>query len=146
MDYQRLVVTERPNPGLPEERVGPAERRRRRDGFGLTDPRMSRREIIDVMGLVTPAIIPYRRTGDAGVLGYLERACPDYLIIFPEWFPKLSTMPDRFKPIYWLRLEHNTVAGGDEMVVYETPWTGSRGAGGRCGTREDVPNAAIRKS
>jgi len=30
LDYQRLVATERPNPALPEERVGPAERRRRR--------------------------------------------------------------------------------------------------------------------
>ncbi len=42
LDYHNLVATERNNPALPEERVGPAERRRRRDGFGLTDPRMTR--------------------------------------------------------------------------------------------------------
>jgi len=46
LDYQRLVATERPNPVLPEERVGPAGRHRRRDGFELTDPRMTRREIL----------------------------------------------------------------------------------------------------
>jgi hypothetical protein len=83
---------------------------------------VSRREVVDLMGLVTPNIIPYRRAGEAGVLRYLERSCPDYLIIFPAWFPALSAMSDRFTPIYRRRLEHNTVAGADEMVVYETVW------------------------
>ena len=84
---------------------------------------LSRREVIDVMGLVTPAIIPYRRDGEAGVLRYLERVCPDYLIVFPEWFPRLTAMADRFTPIYRVRLSHNTAAGAAEMVVYETVWT-----------------------
>ena len=83
---------------------------------------LSRREVVDVMGLVTPAIIAYRRQGEAGVLNYLERACPDYLIIFPAWFPALSAMSDRFTPIHRVRLDHNTVAGAAEMVVYETAW------------------------
>ncbi len=95
---------------------------------------VSRREVVDVMGLVTPAIIPYRRDGEAGVLRYLERNCPDYLIIFPAWFPKLSAMSDRFTPVHRIRLDHNTVAGADEMVVYETPWTGRRGRAGQCET------------
>jgi hypothetical protein len=86
---------------------------------------MSRREVVDLMGLVTPAVIPYRRAGEAGVLRYLERACPDYLIIFPAWFPELSAMTDRFTPIYRRRLDHNTVAGSDEMVVYEARWSPS---------------------
>jgi hypothetical protein len=83
---------------------------------------LGRREVIDVMGLVTPAIIPYRRDGEAGVLRFLERACPDYLIVFPAWFPALVARADRFTPIHGIRLEHNTVAGADEMVVYETAW------------------------
>jgi arabinofuranosyltransferase len=83
----------------------------------------SRREIVDVMGLVTPAILPYRREGETGVLRYLERACPDYLIVFPAWFPTLSAMTDRFQPVYRVRLDHNTVAGADELVVYETIWS-----------------------
>ncbi len=95
---------------------------------------VSRREVVDVMGLVTPAIVPYRRAGEAGVLRYLERTCPDYLIIFPAWFPELSAMSDRFTPIYRIRLDHNTVAGADEMVVYETPWNRSRGRAEGCGT------------
>jgi len=87
------------------------------------------------VGLVTPGIIPYRRQGEAGVLRYLERACPDYLIIFPVWFPQLAAMSDRFTPIYRIRLDHNKVAGADEMVVYETAWnrwrSGEALSGGR---------------
>jgi hypothetical protein len=83
---------------------------------------LGRREVVDMMGLVTPAIIPYRREGETGVLRFLERACPDYLIIFPAWFPVLSARTDRFTPILRVRLERNTVAGADEMVVFETVW------------------------
>jgi hypothetical protein len=83
---------------------------------------ISRREIVDVMGLVTPAIIPFRRDGEKGVLRYLEQACPDYLIVFPAWFPALTARVDLFTPVHRLRLAHNTVAGADEMVVYETVW------------------------
>jgi hypothetical protein len=93
---------------------------------------LSRREVVDLMGLVTPAIIPYRRAGETGILRYLERACPDYLIIFPAWFPTLAAMSDRFVPIYRIRLEHNTVAGADEMVVYETIWNRWRRAPAPC--------------
>jgi hypothetical protein len=87
---------------------------------------LSRREVVDVMGLVSPAILPYRRDGESGVLRYLERACPDYLIVFPEWFPRLTAMAERFTPVYRVRLPRNTVAGADEMVVYETAWNRAR--------------------
>jgi len=83
----------------------------------------SRREIVDVMGLVTPGIIRFRREGEAGVLRYLERTCPDYLIVFPAWFPTISAMTDHFEPVYRVRLPHNTVAGADELVVYEARWS-----------------------
>jgi len=81
------------------------------------------RPIIDLMGLVTPDILPYRRQGPAGVLRYLERACPDYLVIFPAWFPELAARTDLFRPVERVRLAHNVVAGADEMVVYETAWS-----------------------
>ena len=84
---------------------------------------VSRREVIDVMGLITPAIIPFRRAGEPGVLRYLEHACPDYLIVFPAWFPTISAMAERFHPVYRVRLAHNEVAGADELVVYETAWS-----------------------
>ena len=78
----------------------------------------SRREVIDVMGLVTPAIIPYRRDGEAGVIRYLAETCPDHVIIFPAWFPQLSSRTDLLEPRYRVRLDRNEVSGADEMVVY----------------------------
>jgi hypothetical protein len=80
---------------------------------------IARRPVIDLMGLVTPAIRPYRRQGEAGVIRYVEETCPDYLVIFPAWFPALANLPARFRPIYRVRLEHNEVAGAAEMAVYE---------------------------
>jgi len=46
LDYEHLVQIERPNAELPESIVGPAEHRRLRDGFKLTDPRMNRKEYL----------------------------------------------------------------------------------------------------
>jgi hypothetical protein len=78
----------------------------------------SRREIVDLMGLVTPAIIPYRREGEGGVMRYLAETCPDHVVIFPAWFPRLAARDDLLETRYRVRLEHNEVSGADEMVVY----------------------------
>ena len=86
------------------------------------------------MGLVTPSIIPYRKEGEPGVLRYLARTCPDYLVIFPAWFPQISSMTAEFTPLHRVRLEHNTVAGADEMVVFATPWNRWGPAPRPCGT------------
>jgi hypothetical protein len=79
---------------------------------------ISRREVLDLVGLVTPEVIPYRRQGDDGVLRYLVQACPDYVIVFPAWFPRLTAQRALLEPLYAVRLERNLVAGGAEMVVY----------------------------
>ena len=80
---------------------------------------VSRRRVVDLMGLVTPQILPYRRDGESGVIRFVEETCPDYLILFPAWFPRLAEMPARYRPIYRVRLARNEVAGAPEMVVYE---------------------------
>ena len=82
----------------------------------------SDREVLDLVGLVSPEVLPYKRRGESGILEFLERTCPDYLIIFPTWYPRLAAMTDRFSPIHRIRLAENHVAGGDEMVVLLTPW------------------------
>jgi hypothetical protein len=79
---------------------------------------LSRREVVDLMGLVTPEIIPYRRRGEAGVIDYVRETCPDYVIVFPAWFPELTRRAWMLEPIHRVRLERNLVSGSDEMVVY----------------------------
>jgi hypothetical protein len=79
---------------------------------------ISRRHVIDLMGLVTPAILPYRREGEAGVIRFVAETCPDYVIVFPAWFPGMTARRDLLEPVYRVRLERNEVAGAAEMVVY----------------------------
>jgi hypothetical protein len=78
----------------------------------------ARRPVLDLMGLVTPDILPYRRDGESGVINYVAERCPDYVVIFPTWFPRLASRGDLMTPVYSVRLERNEVAGGPEMVVY----------------------------
>jgi hypothetical protein len=78
----------------------------------------SRRPVLDLMGLVTPEIRPYRRHGEAGVLRFIAERCPDAVIVFPTWFPELTARHELLTPIYRVRLERNEVSGGPEMVVY----------------------------
>jgi hypothetical protein len=78
----------------------------------------SRREVIDLMGLVTPEILPFRREGESGVLEFVAARCPDFLVIFPTWFPRLAARHDLFVPVYRVRLDRVEVSGGPEMVVY----------------------------
>ena len=78
----------------------------------------SRRPVLDLMGLVTPEILPYRREGETGVITYVTERCPDYVVIFPAWFPRLASRHDLMTPVYSVRLERNEVSGGPEMVVY----------------------------
>jgi NADPH-dependent glutamate synthase beta subunit-like oxidoreductase/NAD(P)H-flavin reductase len=46
LDYQQLVQIRRPSTELPESFVGPEEHRRHRDGFALTDRRMTPNEVL----------------------------------------------------------------------------------------------------
>ena len=79
---------------------------------------LSRREVIDLVGLVSPDVLPYRRDGEAGIARYLAERCPGHVIVFPAWFPRLTARRDLLEPLYRVRLDHKTVAGADEMVVY----------------------------
>jgi arabinofuranosyltransferase len=78
----------------------------------------SRRPVVDLMGLVTPEILAYRREGESGVIRYIGQRCPDYVVIFPTWFPGLAERRDLLVRVYAVRLERNEVSGGPEMVVY----------------------------
>ena len=49
---------------------------------------------------------------------YVAERCPDYVVIFPAWFPRLAAREDLLTRVYAVRLDRNEVSGADEMVVY----------------------------
>ncbi len=85
--------------------------------------------VVDLVGIASPELrletaaavragTPWR---DA-LFEALERRRPDYLVIFPQWFPDLAADP-RFRPLHVLHIRDNITMGDDELVVYATPWT-----------------------
>jgi NADPH-dependent glutamate synthase beta subunit-like oxidoreductase/NAD(P)H-flavin reductase len=70
LDYQKLVQIERPRPDVPEIMQGLAENLRRRDGFGLTDSRASKRQVLDE---VDYCLYCHERSKDSCSKGLLDR-------------------------------------------------------------------------
>lgn len=92
------------------------------------------REVIDLMGLVSPEVIEFVEKGepgrwDKGLAFYIHETRPAFLVIFPNWFPEMvDSLP--VERIYSVRLADRTIAGlpglamvgGGEMVVYRLNW------------------------
>jgi hypothetical protein len=70
MDFQQLVPLERPRADLPELARGPEARLRHRDGFHLTDPRMTRAEYLRE---VDYCIFCHPREKDSCAHGFAEK-------------------------------------------------------------------------
>lgn len=82
---------------------------------------------LDTVGLVSPELLPYLREYALQPGGYrkglwvfLKERKPDYLIIFPEWYPEFSRSPV-LEPIHQIQYPNNT-GGGDVLVVYKAHW------------------------
>lgn len=80
----------------------------------------SRRTIVDLVGLVTPTVLPYHER-PGGIFEFIAERKPDYVVIFPDWFPGLPER-EELMPVFSVTLDRNVVCGGDTMVVYETVW------------------------
>jgi hypothetical protein len=85
--------------------------------------------VIDLASIASPEIgRELRRATAAGVpwnealLAAVVRRRPDYLVVFPSWVPSLARDP-RFVAVHTVPIPQNITMGGDEIVVYETPWT-----------------------
>jgi hypothetical protein len=84
------------------------------------------RRVLDLVGLVTPAALTWRVPGepaDAAVLRYVEQERPALLVLLPNWYPELSRRLDLFTPIHEVTVRGSTIAGGDRLVAYLTPWS-----------------------
>ncbi|MCZ6507322.1 MAG: hypothetical protein O7A04_04635 [Acidobacteria bacterium] len=87
-------------------------------------------EIYDLAGIVTPevhaftrAAVAQRRPWEEGIRRYLESVRPDYLVVFPAWFPTLLSAGVSFQPQREFAIPGNIALGGDRLVIYTTPWT-----------------------
>lgn len=54
---------------------------------------------------------------------WLEQVRPEVIVIYPRWFPLLDKDPARFPVLHRISIEDNIAMGGDQLVVYATPWT-----------------------
>jgi hypothetical protein len=93
------------------------------------------RQVIDLMGLVSPEVIKFVENGepgtwDLGLAKYLQTVQPAFLVIFPNWFPEMiNILP--IERMYSVQLEDRNVAGipgltmvgGGEMVIYQLDWS-----------------------
>ncbi len=86
--------------------------------------------IVDLAGIANPEAIRLRyeaasegRLADEGTLRFLGETKPDFLVIFPDWFPALVSEGSPFTPIERFEIPNNITMFGDQIVVYSTPWT-----------------------
>ncbi|MDM8526589.1 hypothetical protein QUF58_00140 [Anaerolineales bacterium HSG24] len=77
----------------------------------------SPRPMIDLAGLITPAVIPIMRD-EAALLIFMQTEQADYLVTFPSWYPHLSQQPDLLS-IYRTKSPFSIEVGGDNIVVYQ---------------------------
>ena len=79
--------------------------------------------VIDLVGIVNPEILPHvrARDGQAGLFAFLAERRPDYLVVFPEYYPGIVRQPG-MTPVSSFAIEHNRTMAGDELVVFSTPW------------------------
>ena len=87
--------------------------------------------MIDLAGLVNPEILPVLRgVGDGPeppgawevrLLAYLEEQRPDFLVIFPRSYPRLTSTAG-MTPVRRFAVADNVTMAGDELVIFATPW------------------------
>lgn len=85
--------------------------------------------VLDLQGLVTPEALEPRNmrhraagTAPRALFDFIVEHRPDYLVIFPEWYPELDGRRDLFTPVFGVALYDNITCGAPVMVVYRTVW------------------------
>jgi hypothetical protein len=85
------------------------------DLVGISSPEL-RREVADDLARGRA------RSWEQAMLQALARRRPDYLVIFPSWFPAVERVPG-FRLVERFEVPNNITMGGDQIGVYRTPWT-----------------------
>jgi len=91
--------------------------------------------LVDLRGIATPKILPYLErygrpdepTRDSGALEFLKVVRPDYLAVFPEWYPRTleglvaAGIVERVKTF---ALSDNVTCGSDTLAIVRLHWSG----------------------
>lgn len=92
--------------------------------------------ILDLTGLASPEAIPYLRrpppsgsrnrgwngASERGLLDLMRERRPDFIAIFPAWYPDLSSQAGLGAEVFRVTLDDNLICGDRTMVVYEPNW------------------------
>lgn len=81
----------------------------------------SERRVLDLEGLVSPEVLPYRQFPDRGIRVVMAYR-PDYIAIFPHWYPDIAARMDLFQEVHRVQISDNFISAGDTLVIYRTPW------------------------
>jgi hypothetical protein len=85
------------------------------DLVGISSPDL-RREVADDLAHGRA------RSWEEAMLGALARRRPDYLVVFPTWFPAVGNLPG-FRAVQVFDIPNNVTMGGNQIGIYATPWT-----------------------
>jgi len=61
-------------------------------------------------------------TAPRALFEFIVEHRPDYLVIFPQWYPELDGRRDLFTPVFGVALDDNITCGAPVMAVYRTVW------------------------
>ncbi len=92
--------------------------------------------ILDLTGLASPEAIPYLRrapaagggnrgwngASEAGLLDLLRARRPEYVALFPSWYPSRFLQEALGPAVYRVDLDHNLICGDRTMIVYRPSW------------------------
>ncbi|MFQ5411619.1 MAG: hypothetical protein ACE5EC_04955 [Phycisphaerae bacterium] len=83
---------------------------------------ITRRPVLDTVGLVEPTIVEHYLAGGT-IDEYLMRHDPAYVVIFPNWYESFSRRDDLLERVHAIQLDFNVVCGGSEFVAYRPRWS-----------------------
>ena len=116
VEHFNLVQVQKPLSDLPEAMIGPDERLRRRDGFGLTDERMSPRQVLSEIHY---CILCHERDKDTCAKGIF--AADGKVIINPLDIPLAGCpLDEKISEMHVLR-KHGDAIGALALVMISNP-------------------------
>lgn len=105
---------------------------------------VTRAPILDLTGLATPDVIPYLRrpppagsrnrgwngASESGLVDFMRARRPDYVAVFPAWYPSRFFHQSLGAEVFRVTLEKNLICGDRTLVVYRPVWSGQEAGTG----------------